>query len=311
MVDFRLGQLETHCWSRSERIQISGVFLACLSALTLTPYGTRLAAYPFEFAFKLPLGVANIQEWQTMPFNQAPGKMFLVLLLGFILAQAAFQFRWRIEELALFLFGTTMACLHLRLVLIFVPFFAPLLGVIFARWMTPYDKRKDQYVLNTVLIAVVIFGMVRFYPTRTDLEQRVAGTFPAGAVEYLRQHPVPEPMFNSYNFGGYLIWTRWPEHKVFIDGREDPYERAGVFADYLYISQAQPSALSVLRAYGIQSCLLERKAALALVLGASPDWKAVYSDDVSILLVRRGTSESAANSKLRLEGAGAIQPAGK
>src|ERR1700735_901773 len=110
LTDFRLANLEGHRWSRSERTQISAVFLACLSAVTLTPYGTRLAAYPFEFALKLPLGVANIQEWQNMPFSQAPGKMFLVLLLSFMLAQATFQFKLRIAELALFLVGTMKAC---------------------------------------------------------------------------------------------------------------------------------------------------------------------------------------------------------
>lgn len=306
LVGFRSGHLEARAWSRSERIQLSAVFLACLSALALTPYGTRLAAYPFEVASKLPLGVASVQEWRSMPFNEPAGKYFLVLLLGFILAQVAFDFTWRIEELALFLFGTMMACLHLRFILVFVPFFVPLLAVIFARWMRPYDKAKDQYVLNAALIALVALGLVHYFPTRTYLEQRIAGNFPVRAVEYIRQHSTPDPMFNAYDFGGYLIWSRWPEHKVFIDGRADPYERGGVLADYLYVRHTEPGTLSVLRAYGIQSCLLQRNEALAFVLAASRDWKTVYSDDLSVLFVRRGASERGADSSTSApNGAGA------
>jgi hypothetical protein len=297
LVGFRSGHLEARAWTSSERIQLSGVFLACLSVLAITPYGTRLAAYPFEVASKLPLGVASVQEWRSMPFNESVGKYFLVLLLGFILAQVAFDFTWRLEELGLFLFGTLMACLHLRFVLIFVPFFAPLLAVIFARWMTPYDKKKDQFALNAALIALVVLGIVRFFPTSAYLQERVNENSPARAVEYIRQHAIPDPMFNTYDFGGYLIWSRWPEHKVFIDGRADPYERGGVLADYLYARHTQPGTLAVLRAYGIQSALLQRNEALSYFLAASPEWKAVYSDDLTILFVRNNGGDPKTNSK--------------
>jgi hypothetical protein len=303
LVSFRSGHLEARAWSRSERIQLSTVFLACLAALAITPYGTRLAAYPFEVASKLPLGVASVQEWRSMPFNEPVGKYFLVLLLGFILAQVAFDFTWRVEELGLFLFGTLMACLHLRFVLIFVPFVAPLLAAIFARWMSPYDKKKDQFVLNAALIALVALGMVRYFPAREYLQERVNENSPARAVEYIRQHAIPDPMFNTYDFGGYLIWSRWPEHKVFIDGRADPYERGGVLADYLYARHTQPGTLAVLRAYGIQSALLQRNEALSYFLAASPEWKAVYSDDVAILFVCNATGEPKPNSASAPNGA--------
>jgi hypothetical protein len=303
LVGFRSGHLEARAWSRSERIQLSGVFLACLAALAITPYGTRLAAYPFEVASKLPLGVASVQEWRSMPFNEPVGKYFLVLLLGFVLAQVAFDFTWRVEELGLFLFGTLMACLHLRFILIFVPFFAPLLAVIFARWMSPYDKKKDQFVLNAALIALVVLGIARYFPTREYLQERVNENSPARAVEYIRQHAIPDPMFNTYDFGGYLIWSRWPEHKVFIDGRADPYERGGVLADYLYARHTQPGTLAVLRAYGIQSALLQRNEALSYFLAASPEWKAVYTDDVAILFVRSAADEPKPNSASAPNGA--------
>jgi hypothetical protein len=303
LVSFRSGHLEARAWSRSERIQLSGVFLACLAALAITPYGTRLAAYPFEVASKLPLGVASVQEWRSMPFNEPVGKYFLVLLLGFILAQVTFDFTWRVEELGLFLFGTLMACLHLRFVLIFVPFFVPLLAVIFARWMSPYDKKKDQFVLNAALIALVALGMARYFPTREFLQERVNENSPARAVEYIRQHAIPDPMFNTYDFGGYLIWSRWPEHKVFIDGRADPYERGGVLADYLYARHTQPGTLAVLRAYGIQSALLQRNEALSYLLAASPEWKEVYSDELAILFVRNGAGEPKPSAVAALNGA--------
>ena len=45
---------------------------------------------------------------------------------------------------------------------------------------------------------------------------------------------------------------------MFIDGRADVYERGGVFADYLHISDSTQVRFRVLRSYGIRSCLIER-----------------------------------------------------
>jgi hypothetical protein len=288
LVEFHVGGIETQRWSADDRRRISFVFFLCLCALPLTPYGTRIAMSPFEYASSLPLNVTKIMEWQPMAFNLAGGKIFLVLLLGFVVVQIAFRYAWNLAELALFLFGTVMACLHIRFLLVFVPFFAPILAVMIARWMRAYEARKDRFVLNAALMAVVAFGVVRYFPSRAQLERIVSEKWPVDAVEYLNTHEVPGPMYNAYGFGGYLVWTRGPEHKVFIDGRADVYERGGVFADYLHISRLEPGALSVLRNYGIRSCLINRDEALGTLLAASPDWKRVYSDSVAALYVHQG-----------------------
>ena len=112
--------------------------------LPITPYGTRIAASPFEFAFSLPLNVANIEEWQSMPFHEVIGKAFLALLLLVVIAQVTLKLRWRIEELLLFLFGTAMACLHLRFLLVFVPFAIPVVARVLVQWIPAYETKKDK-----------------------------------------------------------------------------------------------------------------------------------------------------------------------
>jgi hypothetical protein len=286
LLEFRLGGIAAQRWSSTERIRLEFVFLLCLAAIPLTPYGTRLAAYPFTVASALPLNVGNVLEWQPMPFNIAGGKLFLGVVLAFFVAQMVFQLTWRLAEVVLFFGGIMMACLHVRFLLLFVPFFTPLFATLLARWLPPYDRNKDRYVLNAVLMAAVVVAMVKYFPTRTDVKGIVARSFPARAVEYLHQHPVSGPMYNTYGYGGYLIWAL-PEKKVFIDGRGDLYEDGGVFSEYLEVADLKPAAFTVLRAHGIRACLLERKEALATVLSAHPDWEQRYSDDVSVLLVRR------------------------
>jgi hypothetical protein len=280
---FRLGGIEATCWGAAQRIRLELVFLLCLAVLPVTPYGVRLAVYPFEMAFSQPVNVASVLEWQPMPFNILGGKLFLALLLGFLLLQVAFRFTWRLEELALFLFGTVMACLHVRFLLLFVPLFAPMLSMILVRRLPRYEKEKDKYLLNALLMVGMVAAMVHYFPSGEDLREKVANHFPVRAVEYLRQHPVPGPMFNTYGYGGYLVWSG---QKVFIDGRGDIYEYGGVFSDYMHITGMKPGALAVLGGYHVGSCLLDRDEPMSTLLSASPDWKKIYSDNVSALFVR-------------------------
>ncbi|HUI41520.1 MAG TPA: hypothetical protein VL523_06095 [Terriglobia bacterium] len=287
LVEFQAGGVGARRWSPAQRIRLELVALLCLIALTVTPYGTRLAAYPIDMALGQPLNVANIQEWASMPFDTTFGKLFLGLVIAFIVAQIALRPIWRLEELALLFAGIFMAAMHARFVLVFVPFFAPILATLLARWVPPYNRPKDQYLLNLALMALIVLGLVKFFPSRPALDSAVEAVFPVDAVRFMRQHPVDGPMFNQYGFGGYLIWQLGPEHRVFIDGRGDIYERAGVMADYLRAAYVEPGALAVLRSYGIKSCLLLKDEPLSTLLAASPDWQQVYSDKLSGLFVRR------------------------
>jgi hypothetical protein len=284
LTDLNLGGIEMKRWSREQRVRLELIFLLCLAVLPLTPYGMRLAVYPFDMAFSQPVNVANILEWQPMPFNVVGAKLFLALLVLFFFAQMAIRPVWRAAEVLLFFGGVVMACLHVRFVLLFVPFFAPLFATLLARWLPAYERRKDHYVLNALLILGLIGAIAYYFPKSADIHRAVAKDFPVDALAYLHRHPMPQPMFNTYNFGGYLVYSG---QRVFIDGRGDLFERGGVFSDYLQASLIRTGALQVLDRYGVQSCILQRGEPLTVVLAASPNWQRVYHDNVSELFVKR------------------------
>jgi hypothetical protein len=293
LVGFQKRGICARRWSPQERRDISFAFLLCLAVLPITPYGTRLALYPFDMAFSQPINLANIKEWQSMSFGVLGGKTFLAFVLGFFVLQMIFEFEWRLEEFSLFLCGTVMAFLHIRFVMLFVPFSVPLFGTMFARWLPPYARRKDKYVLNGILMAGVVAAMIHYFPSRFDVQQKVADKFPVKAVEHLRAHPVEGPMYNTYYFGGYLVWSGY---QTFIDGRADVFERGGVLGDYIRVARLEPGALSVLGEYRFRACLVERDEPISIVLLASPEWKRVYVDNVSALYVRQGAWNSSSRN---------------
>jgi len=295
LFEFRIGSIEGVRWTKEQRIQLELALLGSLAVIPLTPYGTRLATYPFLYASSFPLGLAYVAEWLPMPFNVFMGKMFLGVLAGSFVLQTMFHFKFRLQQWILAIGGIVMACMHMRFVMLFAPFFAPILAIMLARWIDGYRREKDKFVLNGVLMAAVIFAVLWYFPKQSALEHSVEKQFPVRAVNFLHAHPVEGPMFNSYGFGGYLM-GHLPEHKVFIDGREDLYEFEGVMNDYLQVSLLKPAAFSVLKAYGIRACILVRGEALAVVLAEHQDWERVYSDDQSVIFVRRNSQGPVASN---------------
>jgi len=293
LVEFRRGVLTARRWSPSQRRHLLLILLLSVVALTLTPYGTRLAAYPLEMSLLQPLNIGHISEWQPVPVDVWWGKWAVLLLGLFLLGQLVFPLAWRLEEVALLLGAVYAGFVHQRMVVVLGLVLAPLLAVLLApavaelaRWLGRYRLARESIAFNAALLAVIAALTVGFFPSRQQVEQAVAGHYPRGAVEHLRRHPVEAPMLNVLHWGGYLTWELGPEHKVFIDSRIDIYEYAGVLSDYLDIVQARPRALFLLEKYGVEACLLHRQYPLATYLAARPDWQPVYADELSILYLR-------------------------
>jgi hypothetical protein len=293
---FQLGGLYAEQWTKPQRRRLELIFLLCLLASTVTPYGTRLAAYPLEMASSQHLIVQFVQEWQPLNLSQNYGKYLLVLLLLFWLVLATARLRFRLQDLLLLTFATAETFMHARFVILFVPVFAPLLAEWLQQWVPRYEPAKDHYVLNFILMALITAGIVKFFPSTQEIEQQVDSDMPAKALAYIREHPALGRMMNDAYWGGYMIAKLGPTHKVFIDGRFDIYEYSGVMADYLSIIRMAPDTRFLLRKYQVQSCLIPRESPLAVMLGASPNWQEVFQDNLSEVFVRRAPARKSENS---------------
>jgi hypothetical protein len=289
LIGFEWGGITAERWTDQQRLRLETVLLLCVAALAITPYGTRLAAYPLEMALLQPANVRNIVEWQPLGPELLFGKLFIALLFLYFLGQLVSRQTYRIHELALLLFGIFCATVHRRFLMLFVIFFAPLVAALLVRWLPPYQPAKDHFVLNAALMVLACVAMVLYFPSEQELEERVNEDYPQQAMQYLRANPVEGPVWNEYGWGGYLIWAGHPNHRVFIDGRADIYEYGGVLGDYMRISGLDPETFSLLRKYDVRACLVRNGAPLATLLETAPGWGPAYRDKVSVLFVYRET----------------------
>jgi len=284
---FQSGQVAAAAWTPGQRLRMLLTILLCLLALLATPYGTRLASYPVELLVQHPHLTSLITEWQPLSFSTSYGLWFLGFMLIVFLAQVLFPVVYRLEILAFFLFTMLESCLHVRFLIFFVMAFTPILAQVLARWTPPYEPQKDHPWVNAVLIGVVLAVVVAFIPSRRRLNEAVGEKYPVGAVEYLRQHPVPAGLFNEETWGGFLIWSLGPEHRVFVDGRAEIYDDAGVMVDCVRIKNLEGDPLLLLQKYGIKACLLHQGVPLDTLLATSPEWQRVYQDNISAIFARK------------------------
>ena len=291
LTDFRLAKLEGKAWLPHEPRHLGWVILLCAAALFANPYGPHLLRYELSIAAQ-PVNLKYFEEWQPLAFHDFTGVWFLILIFSFGVGLTGLPRVRERNTVMMVLFVAWLACVHQRFLILFGIVVAPALADILATWIPPYEAKKDRPVLNAALMAVFVLAGVTFFPSPASLQRQIDLNFPRRAVDYLRAHPVPGPMFNEDFWGGYLIWAFDGQRKVFIDGRSDAYEPSGVLADYVRIIQPAPEALSLLDKYGVCSCLVERAGSLCALLDAQPGWRRVYQDNLSVLFVRaRRSSE--------------------
>lgn len=286
LATFNYGGIYAEKWTSEQRLHMLKVALVSVLVLPFTPYGTRLATYPFQMAFMQPLNVQSIIEWQPLSFALPFGKIMMVALLLLVLAQVLFRLNHSLTSFVLLMAGAFAAYAHIRFLLFFLLFLTPKIAELLGRWIPEYEPAKDKPVLNLIITLCVLGGIVHYVSDPSRLAKPFLDTYPVKAVDYLRDHPSSAPMLNEYGWGGYLIHELYPQQKVFIDGRADFYEYAGVFSDYLDITRIEPDAFRLLDRYNIGACLLPQKSTLATVLGQIPGWKLAYADDIAVVYVR-------------------------
>jgi hypothetical protein len=111
-------------------------------------------------------------------------------------------------------------------------------------------------------------------------------SLPAKAVQFMQQNSPPGPLFNSYNWGGYLIFKLWPDYPVYIDGRTDLYDDA-FLRRYLNVATGGEGWRQSLDEDGINLVLIESDSTLAKFLAGSSAWTKIYQDNLATVFVRK------------------------
>jgi len=280
------GLLITRPSPKQDTKRLAVCLALSIAALFLNPIGPKLIWYPLDVMINQPLNVASVSEWQPAPFSD--GRAWaLVGIAGLILLVPILRrTSLLLEELVLASLAFVLAAQHQRMLFLFGIVAMPIVCRILADTWQQNESRREHVVVNGVLLAIVAVAVISGFPKQRNLVSLVDGVMPVRALDYIRHAGLSGPMVNEYVFGGYLIWAA-PERKVFIDGRADVYEAAGVLAEYGRWATVRESPNALLDRHGIRLCLMSRTHPMTRIMPLLANWKTVYSDDLSVVFARQ------------------------
>jgi tetratricopeptide (TPR) repeat protein len=202
---------------------------------------------------------------------------------------------WKdVFQLVIFSFLLFESFRQVRLIELFsivaAPCFFLLLQRIFSL-LPKLDEQKQVYAGLTLSIAIL--ALIPLTVFNSAVYAFGAGpkenAFPEGAIKFLQEHKVKGRGFNSYGFGGYLLW-RDDQRKVFIDGR---YRRVYTPTEYGEYKAAIDSADGwkiAEQKHGFDYAVLEYdmlSQRFPTHLLNNPDWALTYWDNHSLVYLKR------------------------
>ena len=265
-----------------------------LFAVLLNPSGTELWRLPFH-----TMDVSLfIQEWRSPNFHVLNTHPMLWALFLFIFTLANNKKNLSFSDLFKVLGFAYMTFMYQRNITPFAVISYP----VFARefhflWkgkivpLFPRLGRRSSFsdlpvaftgALNSILITLVLWTAITHVYTLAQPEE-INDSYPANAVKWIKEKQPEGELFNSYNWGGYLIWNL-REYPVFIDGRADLYGEEIKEQESIIIDGGDESQ-QLLDQWDIRLIILDPDEYLARELPRY-GWELYYEDEMSIVYGR-------------------------
>jgi hypothetical protein len=293
------------------------LLLACLALVSLNPSGAHLYRYPLD-TLRSPAMRSFIVEWFSPDFHQWLYRPLLLvwLLVLTALASSRSQPTGRvIAPLVLTSFAALDAVRHIPIfVLVAIPVIVAALRGRSAPFAVserrPSRSRLRPRFTGAVVILMAGFALVKWVSLARSQEARMAEQFPQKAVAFLRAGDYPRRIFVYYDWGGYAIWSLFPEYRVFVDGRADLYGKDlrdsdfrgnDLLSQFELAVQLRAGWRDVLDRWKVGAVVVPPSSALAEALVLDPDWHRAFSDSKAIILLRTHPTAENARFSEKLE----------
>jgi hypothetical protein len=306
--------------ARARIIAIAGVVCAVITLAN--PYGYQLHVHIYRYLTDRFL-MDHIDEFLSPNFHGLPQRAFALLVLLAVVAVVGARKKITLSQLVVVLFAIYTGLIASRnipvsallLAMIVAPQVSVALreiaggGEVSEGWrqsVARFDEFSarmgafDSGMMGRVWPALAVVGLLWVGAHQGVLGQTRAmdarfddKRFPVKAVDYLAgSEPggagLPDgAVFCPDRWGGYLIYTLYPQQLVAVDDRHDLYG-AEYFKRYLKIVRGEPGWREGLAETRAGWVLVPADSVLGGLLGADTGWRVVYRDDVALLFRRSG-----------------------
>ena len=144
--------------------------------------------------------------------------------------------------------------------------------------------------ISTAAVVGVVFLITSFrIPTNPTLLTKISKDYPVQACDFIARNHLPQPVFNTYLWGGFLTWYL-PDYPAAIDGRISLYGDENL-ARYFDLIGGKARLENDPAFASAQTVLLERPSGMAKAFtnipALSSRYKWVYRDDIAAVFLRQ------------------------
>ena len=158
--------------------------------------------------------------------------------------------------------------------------------------------------LSLVTCALLLFESFFYlngdYYRYTENQHQVGLTYEEsvkGGMDFAIGHDLPNPIYNNFDIGSYIIYKGYPKYKVFVDGRPEAYP-ADFFQKTYIPMQTDPAKFKEEdQKWGFKTIIFSHtdqtpwgKSFLGSIV-KDPQWRIVYIDNFVIILVKEEIAE--------------------
>ena len=284
------NETELLTFSRRDLVRMAIIGLLCFIIIGINPNGYSILTYPFQTLTSTAMQ-RYIGEWFSPDFHELGMLPFAVLLMGILALGLYGKKRENLTTIGLIGISAYAALRSVRNVPLFgvlaAPVMASQLSSIFQlKRSTNVPPVRIRVLLSVFICGILLFAGLLSWKRLSNQNQVTQELFPVGATEWIELNQPAGRIFNTYHWGGYLIWQLYPEYPVFIDGRADLFGDK-LLTDYAKIYAGDPTWEEFFNRYNIKIAIVEPGSQIAKNIEDAADWKEVYSDKISIIFVKK------------------------
>lgn len=290
------GPAERNGWRRGrpgDLPVLALVLAASFLAFACNPLGWRRILSPIELLVKHSAYLGALTEAAPLPLFQFPAFAAFVLLAVFTLVMFVTSLE-PADTLLILLSGAASVTMARNAPLLPVVA-APAIACQLARFIGPLARDLAAVFLRRraavdAAVAVLLVAAMVWAVRRPGFGLGYNGiVYPEGVVRYVETAKPLGPLFNIYDWGGFLIWRLYPGYRVFIDGRGPDVYPPEVWAEYETIESAGEGWGEALDRRGVNLAVVstaEKLHPLIRALSASRSWRLGYWDFHSMVFLR-------------------------
>jgi hypothetical protein len=276
------------------RAAVPLVLIAIVSAaLTLiNPNGITPYVYPLH-VLRQADAMKYTSEWNPVNLHELTGQSFAVLIALAVLGLTFMRRRPAVRDcicVAVFAIAamrsqrneTLFALVAAGPITLWLTYSLNRLREKLSKWMLDKAANKTAWAILGILAIILFIWRVSNAQGKTPFDyMNTSEVFPAAACDYIELSNISGPMYNDYNYGGYLIWRLWPKHKVFVDSRMEPFFNGAFEESNIATNElVQGYWKKVFAKHKINFAVLSPEDPLAGTLQKQPDWVCVFPDTI-------------------------------